>query len=91
MNLRGGFLLFAQWSISTYAVFISVLMVSCADCIHAVKITRKVRLRLGQENKEILNALERRDFSLDEFCYCEKLGYIESVIMRRECEEWTPR
>lgn len=91
MNLRGGFLLFAQWSISTYAVFILVLMVSCADCVHAVEITREVRLRLGQENKEILNALERRGFSLDEFCYCEKLGYIESVIMMRECEEWTPR
>jgi len=91
LNLRGGFLLFAQWSISIYAVFISVLMVSCADCVHAVEITREVRLRLGQENKEILNALERRGFSLDEFCYCEKLGYIESVIMRRECEEWTPR
>ena len=26
----------------------------------------------------------------DEFCYCEKLGYIESVIMRRECDEWSP-
>ena len=67
------------------------MVVSCADCVHAVEITGEVRFRLGQENKEIVNALERRGFSLDEFCYCEKLGYVESVIMRRECEEWTPR
>ncbi len=90
MNLRNGLLLFAQQSISPYVVFFLVLVVSCADCVHAVELTREVRLRLGQENKEIINALERRGFSLDEFCYCEKLGYIESVIMRRECEEWTP-
>ena len=65
-------------------------MVTCADCVHAAEITKQVRVRLGQENKEILNALERRGFSLDEFCYCEKLGFIESVIMRRECAEWSP-
>ena len=65
-------------------------MVTCADCIHAVEITEEIRLRLGQENKEIVNALERQGLSLDAFCYCEKLGYIESVIMRRECDEWSP-
>jgi hypothetical protein len=65
-------------------------VVTCADCVHAAEITGEVRLRLGQENKEIVNALERRGFTLDEFCYCKKLGYIESVIMRRECEEWAP-
>jgi len=66
------------------------LMVTCADCVHAVEITGEIRLRLGQENKEIVNTLERQGLSLDEFCYCEKLGYIESVIMRRECDEWSP-
>jgi len=65
-------------------------MVTCADCVHAVDINGEVRLRLGQENKEIVNTLERRGISLDEFCYCEKLGFIESVIMRRECDEWSP-
>lgn len=65
-------------------------MVTCADCVHAMDIKGKVRLRLGQENKEIVNALERQGLTLDEFCYCEKLGFIESVIMRRECDEWRP-
>ncbi len=64
-------------------------MVACADCANAMDITGEIRLRLGQENKEIVNALERRSLSLDEFCYCEKLGFIESVIMRRECDEWS--
>lgn len=66
------------------------MMVTCADCIHAVDITGEIRLRLGQENKEIVNTLERQGLSLDEFCYCAKLGYIESVITRRECDEWSP-
>ena len=63
-------------------------MVTCRDCVWARKIDKELRLTLGQENKEILNTLERRGFSLDEFCYCERLGYIESVIMRRECDEY---
>jgi hypothetical protein len=66
------------------------MMVTCADCVHAMNITEEVRQRLGQENKEIVNTLERQGLSLDEFCYCEKLGYIESVIMRRECQEYSP-
>ena len=63
-------------------------MVTCRDCVWARKIDKELRLTLGQENKEILNTLERRGFSLDEFCYCERLGYIESVIMRRKCDEY---
>ncbi len=66
------------------------MMVTCADCVHAMDIKGEVKLRLGQENKEIVNTLERQGLSLDEFCYCEKLGFIESVIMRRECDEWSP-
>ena len=65
-------------------------MVTCRDCVWARKIDKELRRSLGQENKEILNTLERRGFSLDEFCYCERLGYIESVIMRRECDEYEP-
>jgi hypothetical protein len=63
-------------------------MVTCRDCIWAREIDKELRLSLGQENKEILNTLERRGISLDEFCYCERLGYIESVIMRRVCSEY---
>jgi len=63
-------------------------MVTCRDCIWARAIDKELRLSLEQENKEILNTLERRGFSLDEFCYCERLGYIESVIMRRVCDEY---
>ena len=57
-------------------------MVTCADCVHVMNITEEIRLRLGQENKEIVNTLERQGLRLDEFCYCEKLGYIESVESR---------
>ena len=63
-------------------------MVTCKRCVWAKAIDKELRLSLGQEKKEILNTLEGRGFSLDEFCYCERLGYIESVIMRRECEEY---
>ena len=63
-------------------------MVTCGNCTWARALDKETRLSLGQENKEILNTLERRGFSLEEFCYCERLGFIESVIMRRECEEF---
>ena len=63
-------------------------MVTCGGCVHARVIEGEVRLGLGQENKEIVNALERVGFDLGEFCYCERLGYVESVIMLRECGEW---
>jgi hypothetical protein len=63
-------------------------MIHCSDCLWARKLDNEIRFNLSQENKEIVNTLERRGFSLDEFCYCERLGYIESVIMRRECEEY---
>jgi hypothetical protein len=65
-------------------------MVTCIDCVWAKKIDENIRLALSQENKEILNILERRGFDIDEFCYCERLGYIESVIMKRICEEYEP-
>jgi len=65
-----------------------VYMIQCSDCLWARKIENEIRFNLSQENKEIVNTLERRGFSLDEFCYCERLGYIESVIMRRICDEY---
>jgi predicted molibdopterin-dependent oxidoreductase YjgC len=65
-------------------------MLTCIDCVWAKKIDENIRLALSQENKEILNILERRGFDIDEFCYCERLGYIESVIMKRICEEYEP-
>ncbi len=66
------------------------MMATCRDCKHAKKIDEETRFYLSQENKEILNILENRGFSLDEFCYCKKLGYIESVIMKRTCKEYEP-
>jgi hypothetical protein len=66
-------------------------MVTCRNCVWARELDREVRFGLGQENKEIVNTLERRWFSLDEFCYCERLGFIESNIMRRECDEFQPK
>ena len=63
-------------------------MVYCSGCVWARKIDKEIRFNLSQENKEIVNTLEGRGFSLDEFCYCEGLGYIESVIMRRVCDKY---
>ncbi len=63
-------------------------MVRCSDCLNAKGISVKVRWNLSQENKEILNSLIRRGLCVDEFCYCAKLGFIESVIMERECDKW---
>jgi len=63
-------------------------MVYCSGCVWARKIDKEIRFNLSQENKEIVNTLEGRGFSLDEFCYCERLGYIESVIMRRVCDKY---
>jgi precorrin-6B methylase 1 len=40
------------------------------------------------EKKEILNKLLRQGYDIGELVYCERLGYIESVIARKECEEW---
>jgi hypothetical protein len=65
-------------------------MVSCGSCIHAKALAGNIRRELGQENKEIVNALERMGFDLGEFCYCDRLGFVESVILVRECSDWTP-
>lgn len=67
------------------------MMVSCGGCVWAGDIDNEVRLALSQENKEIVNILVRRGLGLDEFCYCKKLGYIESVIMKRECSDYMPK
>ena len=63
-------------------------MVYCRNCNWAREITKEIRRNLSQENKEIVNTLERRGFDLSEFCYCERLGFIESMIMRRICETY---
>ncbi len=63
-------------------------MVRCGNCAWARNISKELRLTLSQENKEIINTLERRRFNLGEFCYCEKLGFIESQIMKRDCEAY---
>ena len=63
-------------------------MVQCIDCKWAKKINNTIRLTLSQENKEIVNILERRRILLDDFCFCEKLGFIESKIVKRECNFW---
>jgi hypothetical protein len=66
------------------------MKVSCKNCAHGRAITPEVRLGLGQENKEILNRLLASRYRVDEFRYCEKTGYLESAISRKECEEWDP-
>jgi hypothetical protein len=43
---------------------------------------------MSQENKEILNILERQGLRLEEFRYCAKTGFIESAIMNKNCEDW---
>ena len=63
-------------------------MVRCIDCRWAKKSDKELRWNMSQENKEILNVLEQQGFDLEEFRYCEVLGYIESTIMQRKCEKW---
>ena len=63
-------------------------MARCSNCVFAHLITESVRLRLSQENKEILNILLDRGYGLDEFRYCERSGFIESAIMIRHCVDW---
>ncbi|MFP3951044.1 MAG: hypothetical protein ACLFVP_02735 [Candidatus Bathyarchaeia archaeon] len=40
---------------------------------------------MSQENKEVLNLLERSGMDLNDFCYCSRRGFIESKIARKEC------
>jgi len=65
-----------------------VLRVTCGDCVNGVEITRDVRWGMSQENREIVNVLERMGMDLGEFRYCVRLGFVESALMVRECEEW---
>jgi hypothetical protein len=65
-------------------------MVRCGTCRWAFEIKKDLRIKLSQENKEIVNLLERRRYNLQEFCFCTKLGFIESVIMERQCDDWEP-
>ncbi len=66
-------------------------MVSCRSCKWGRELTPEVRLALGQENKEILNALLRSRYPIRDFRYCEKQGYVESAIARKECGDWEAR
>jgi hypothetical protein len=50
------------------------LKVLCKECKWASVIDPETRLALGQENKEILNALLNSRYSLSEFLYCSKNG-----------------
>ena len=63
-------------------------MVKCRNCVYGIDI-KKARPTLGQENREIVNILESRRYNFDDFCYCERLGYIESRIMTRQCGEYS--
>ena len=65
-----------------------MLRVTCGDCVHGVEITRDVRWGMSQENREIVNVLERTGMDLGEFRYCEALGFVESALMVRECGDW---
>ena len=64
------------------------MSVHCKNCRYARVIASEVRLHLSQENKEILNKLLASRYKLDEFLYCEKLGYLESAIALKECKDW---
>ena len=63
-------------------------MVTCGSCVWGKQISRDIRFLMSQENKEIVNILECRGISLEDFCFCEKLGFIESRILKRSCNHW---
>lgn len=60
----------------------------CNKCKWAKEIDPETRLALGQENKEILNALLRLRYKTNEFLYCTKYGWLESAIVKKECSDW---
>jgi len=62
--------------------------VFCRKCKWAKEIDPETRLALGQENKEILNALLRLRYKKTEFLYCTKQGWLESAIVKKECDNW---
>ena len=64
------------------------MRVACKKCKWAQVIDLETRLALGQENKEILNALLNSRYRLSEFLYCSKNGWLESAISKKECEDW---
>jgi hypothetical protein len=64
------------------------LRLDCKECKWAQVIDPDMRLALGQENKEILNALLNSRYRLSEFLYCSKNGWLESAISKKECEDW---
>ena len=82
------FIAFLRVFVFTLLFFV---MVRCGGCRWACEISQKLRWGLSQENKEILNVLEKRGFDLNEFCYCERQGFLESVILERNCKIWEPR
>jgi hypothetical protein len=51
-------------------------------------ICNDVRLNLAQENKEVLNMLEKSGYDLNHFGYCKVSGFIESLISHKTCEKW---
>ena len=59
---------------------------SVLDCSWSLYIG--VREGLRQLNSEIVNVPAVRGYDLGEFCYCERLGYIESRRMEREYREY---
>ena len=65
-----------------------MLRVTCGCCVHGVEITREVRWGMSQENREIVNVLERMGLALGEFRYCVRLGFVESGLMVRACGDW---
>ena len=64
------------------------MKVFCRKCKWAKEIDPETRLALGQENKEILNALLRLRYKKTEFLYCTKQGWLESAIVKKECDNW---
>ncbi len=66
------------------------MKLTCRGCKWGRALDSETRLRLSQENKEIVNVLERRGLDLDEFVYCTRLGFIESMIAEKDCGEWSP-
>ena len=61
------------------------LELHCKECKWLLVLNEVVRLSLSQENKEILNTLERSDYDLSDFGYCQMTGFIESLIALKTC------
>ena len=59
----------------------------CVDCYYSRDVTNsRNRWMLPQECKEVANILLKMGFSLEDFCFCLRLGELRSLVVEMMCD-----